>query len=200
MFRFHKIKITPGFFLLLGGSLLLGAGEVLPLVALAALLHEIGHLLPLSLFGVHVEEIYFTAFGVEIQADTRYLPYWKDIICTLAGPLANILSAFVLSRMVGDYLFAGANLLQGCFNLLPLAELDGARALHLFLSWLIDPVRADRICCVVEFLCALLFVILSLYLVICHHTGGFLLVAVLGIFVGIWHRIRLQIPTVSCTI
>ena len=185
---------------MLGVSLFLGAGEVMWHVALAALLHEIGHFLLLALFGVCVEGIYFTAFGVEIQADTRYLPYWKDIVCTLAGPLINILAAVFLARVVGQYLLAGANFLQGCFNLLPLTGLDGARALHLILSWVIDPERADRICCVVEFLCAMLFMILSLYLVICHHTGGFLLVAVLGIFVGIWRRIRLQIRTVSCTI
>ena len=190
----------PGFFLLLGISLFLGAGEVLPTIAPAALLHEMGHLLFLSVFRVSVEGIYFTVFGVEIQADTRYLPYWKDIICTLAGPFVNIFAAFVLSRMVGDYLLAGANLLQGGFNLLPITGLDGARALHLFLSWMIEPERADRICCAVEILFAFLFVMVSLYLVICHHTGGFLLVAMLGIFVSIWRRIRLQIPTVSCTI
>lgn len=185
---------------MLGGSLFLGAGEVLPLVALAALLHEVGHLLPLSLFGVHVEGIYFTVFGVEIQADTKYLPYWKDIVCTLAGPLMNILTAFILARTAGDYLLAGANLLQGCFNLLPLTGLDGARALHLLLNWLIGPERADGICCAVEIACALLFVVLSLYLVICHRTGGFLLFAGVGIFVSIWRRMRLQIPPVSCTI
>lgn len=185
---------------MLGGSLFFGAGEVLPLVALAALLHEVGHLLLLALFEVRVEGICFTVFGVEIQADTRYLPYWKDILCTLAGPLINILAAFILARTAGDYLLAGANLLQGCFNLFPLTGLDGARALHLFLSWLIGPVRADSICCATEILCALLFVAASLYLVVYHRTGGFLLIAVLGIFVSIWRRIRLQIRPVSCTI
>ena len=185
---------------MLGGSVFFGAGEVLPQVVLAALLHEMGHLALLALFGVNVEGLNFTAFGVEIQADTRYLPYWKDIVCTLAGPLVNILAAFFLARIEENYILAGANLLQGCFNLLPLTGLDGSRVLHLFLSWMIGFECADAICCVVEFLCALLFVLFSLNLVICHHTGGFLLVAVLGIFVGIWHRSRLQIPTVSCTI
>ncbi len=169
-----------------------GAGEVLPLVALAALLHELGHLFALRLFGVNVEGIYFTSFGMEIRADTRFLPYGKDLICTLAGPIVNVSAAFVLSRMAGDYLLAGANLLQGCFNLLPLTGLDGARALHLLVSWLADPVCADRICRIVEVLCALLIALFSLYLVVRCHTGGFLLLAVFGVFVNIWRDMRVK--------
>lgn len=173
---------------MLGGALLLGAVEVLPLISLAALLHEMGHLLALRAFAVDVEGIYFTAFGMEIRADTRFLPYQKDIICTLAGPLVNLLSAVILARLTEDYLLAGANLLEGVFNLLPLTGLDGARALHLLLSWLLDPIRADRICCMVEVVCALLLAVGSLYLMVCWHTGGFLLVAVVGIFVNIWRE------------
>ncbi len=186
MLRFNKVIVTPSFFLMLGGALLLGAVEVLPLISLAALLHEMGHLLALRVFGVGVEGIYFTAFGMEIRADTRFLPYQKDMICTLAGPLVNLLSAVVLARLAGDYLLAGANLLEGVFNLLPLTGLDGARALHLLLSWCFDPIRADRICRMVEVVCAVLLAVGSLYLMVCWHTGGFLLVAVVGIFVNIW--------------
>lgn len=186
MLRFNKVIVTPSFFLMLGGALLLGAVEVLPLISLAALLHEMGHLLALRVFGVGVEGIYFTAFGMEIRADTRFLPYQKDILCTLAGPLVNLLSAVVLARLAGDYLLAGANLLEGVFNLLPLTGLDGARALHLLLSWCFDPIRADRICRMVEVVCAVLLAVGSLYLMVCWHTGGFLLVAVVGIFVNIW--------------
>lgn len=192
MLRFGKVIITPGFFLMLGVSLFLGATEVLPLVALAALLHEMGHLLALRLFGVCVNEIHFTVFGAEIRADTRFLPYWKDVICTLAGPGVNIFSALILSRIAGDYLLAGANLLQGAFNLLPLTGLDGARSLHLLISWLLDPVRADRICRVVESSCVLMIAVWSLYLVLCCRTGGFLLIAVAGILVNIWREIRVK--------
>ena len=190
MLHWGKVCVTPGFFLFLGGSLLCGAGEVLPLVFLAALLHELGHLSALRLFGVTVEGVYFTAFGVEIRADTRFLPYGKDLICTLAGPAVNIAAAFLLSRTAGDYLLAGANFLQGCFNLLPLTGLDGARALHLLVSWWFDPVCADRVCRIVELTCTLASVLASLYLVICHRTGGFLLIAMLGILVSIWRDIR----------
>lgn len=190
MFRFGKLTITPGFWLLLGGTLLIGAAEVMPLMVMAALMHETGHLLALSVCGVGVQEICFTAFGAEIRADTRYIPYWQDILCTLAGPFVNIAAAVVLAQMAGDHLQAGANLLQGCFNLLPLTGLDGARALHLGLCWTMDPSRADRICRIVELICAVLITLGALYLVVRHCTGGFLLMAVPGIYVGIWREMR----------
>lgn len=190
MLRFGKVVITPGFFLLLGISLFMGAAQVLPLVALAALLHEIGHLLVLRLFGVYVEGIYFTSFGAEIRANTRFLPYWKDIACTVAGPGMNLLAALLLSRLAGDYLLAGANLLQGCFNLLPLTGLDGSRTLHLLISWLFGPVCADRICRIVEIICVLLMAVCALYLVIYCGTGFFLMIALIGIFVSIWRDMR----------
>ena len=174
---------------MLAGTLAVGATEVLPAVAFAALLHEGGHLLFLRIFRVYVEGISFTAFGAEIRADTRYLSYGKDIICTLAGPLLNILAAYILARTAGAYLSAGANLLQGCFNLLPLTGLDGARALHLLLCRLMDPVRADRISRTVELAAAVLIVVIVLYLMVRHSTGGFLLMAVSGVFISIWREL-----------
>ena len=181
MLRLDKVRIAPGFWILLLFSFAAGAQKVLPLVALSALLHELGHLAALRLFGVNVTGFDLTAFGAEIHADTRYLSYVKDILCTLAGPLVNLLLGWLLARTSGDYLFAGANLLQGGFNLLPVAGLDGARALHLLISWIFDPETADRICRMVELVCAGSFCIAALYLVIWRHGGLFLLLAALGL-------------------
>ena len=188
MFRFGKVTVAPGFWFALVGTLIVGAWDVLPTMLLAAALHEGGHLLLLALFGVDVEEMTFTAFGVEIRANTRYLSYGKDIICTLAGPAVNILAALFFARGLGAYLPAGANLLQGCFNLLPLTGLDGARALHLALCRMLDPVRADRVSWIVELSCAVAIAMVVVYLVVRHCTGGFLLVAVSGVFVSIWRE------------
>ena len=188
MFQLGKVTVTRGFWLLVAGTLLSGALEVTPLVVLAAMLHEAGHLAALRLVGAHIEGITLTVFGAEIRADTRYLPYWKDIFCTLAGPGVNIAAAFILARGSEDYLLAGANLLQGGFNLLPLTGLDGARTLHLLLSWGMGPVRADRVSKIVEILCAVAITASALYLVVRHQTGGFLLFAVAGVFVSIWRE------------
>lgn len=184
MLTLGRVTVYPGFWGLLVFSLCIGAGEVLPLVGIAALCHEMGHLAALRLFGVHVEGISFTYFGVEIQADTRYLSYGKDIICTLAGPVVNLVLALIFARVSKDYLLSGANLLQGIFNLLPVSGVDGSRALHLALCWLFDPMRADRICRRVEVCCAAAICVVACYLVLRCHAGICFLLASLGILRG----------------
>ena len=125
MWSWRKLSVTWGAVGLLALALFAGAGEVLPVVALAALCHELGHLTALALVKAKIERIRLTAFGAEIRADTRYLPYGREIFCTLAGPAVNLVLAVVLARAAGNYLLAGANLFLGVFNLLPLPSLDG---------------------------------------------------------------------------
>ncbi len=161
-------------------AVLAGAGSILPLVGLSALCHELGHLAGLRLTGAPVKVFRLTAFGAEILADTRWMPYGREILCTLAGPLVNILLALILSRITGDYMLAGANLLLGCFNLLPIPSLDGGRVLHLLASWCADPMLADRICARVGLCSSLLLTTAALLLTLWHGAGLFLLLGALG--------------------
>ena len=155
MWKSGKLEIGWGFAAMVLLALLAGAGGVLPLVLLSALCHELGHLAALRLAGTEVELLRLTAFGAEIRADTRYLPYPKEILCTLAGPAVNLVLALVFARIAGDYVLAGANLLLGVFNLLPVPSLDGGRALFLLVSWGADPGTADQLCRRVGLGCAL---------------------------------------------
>lgn len=180
MWKCGRLTVTWGAPAMLLLALAIGAGTVLPLVALSALCHELGHLSALFLAGARVEEIRLTAFGAEIRADTRYLPYGREILCTLAGPAVNLVLAVVLSRVAGDYLLAGANVLLGVFNLLPLPALDGGRILYLLISWALDPVLADRVCRWVGLACGGILTALALALVVIHRTGLFLLFGALG--------------------
>lgn len=182
MLTLGNVTIRPGFWVMLLLAVAAGAGEVLLPVAAAALCHELGHLVALRLFGVHVEGISFTAFGAEIQADTRYTPYWQEIICVLAGPAVNLILAVFLSRGAGAYLLAGANLLQGIFNLLPLPGQDGSRTLHLAFSWWLDPLTADRVCRKVEIFCAVVMCAVSVILVLRLRAGLLLPLAAFGVF------------------
>ncbi len=188
MLRFGKISVAPHFWIMPIAMLLLGSADVLPAIIATAILHEAGHLAALNLFGVDVEGITFTAFGVEIRADLTYLPYWKDMICTAAGPLINILAAIFLARVAGAYLYAGSSLVQGVFNLLPLSGLDGARLLRSGVSWLFGPVVAQYVVRAVEIVFMLVFAVSILYAVIIHRAGGFLFLALLGVFVSIWRE------------
>lgn len=127
-----------------------------------------------------MEAVRLTAFGAEIRADTRYLPYGREILCTLAGPAVNLVLALLFARALGWYLPAGVNLFLGCFNLLPLPGLDGGRALYLGVSWLAGPEAADRVCQWVGLVCAGGLCAGTLYLAALHHTGLFLFIAALG--------------------
>ena len=180
MWKCGRLTVTWGAPAMMLLALTAGAGTVLPLVALSALCHELGHLSALYLARARVEEIRLTAFGAEIRADTRYLPYGREILCTLAGPAVNLALAVALSRGAGDYLLAGANVLLGAFNLLPLPSLDGGRALYLLVSWAADPLLADRVCRWVGLSCGGALTAAALALVAVHRTGLFLLFGALG--------------------
>ena len=180
MWKSGKLTVTWGFAAMLVLALLAGAGNVLPLVALSALCHELGHLGALRLAGAEVESVRLTAFGAEIQADTRYLPYGREILCTLAGPAVNLVLALVLARAAGDYVLAGANLLLGLFNLLPVPSLDGGRALFLLVSWALDPIAADAASRTVGRCCSLALTAIALVLTLWHGAGLFLLLGALG--------------------
>ena len=164
MWKSGKLEVGWGFAAMLALALLAGAGEVLPLVGLSALCHELGHLGALRLAGAEVECFRLSAFGAEIQADTRYLPYPKEI----------------LSRVAGDYVLAGANLLLGVFNLLPIPSLDGGRALYLLVSWCADPAAADWICRRIGLGCAAALTMAALVLTLQHRAGLFLLLGAVG--------------------
>lgn len=191
MLRWNKLEVGWGFAALAVLSLLAGAGEVLPLAALSALCHELGHLAALRAAGARVERLRLTAFGAEIRADTRRLSYPREIVCTLAGAAVNLLLALAFARLGRDYVAAGANLLLGCFNLLPIPALDGGRALHLLVSWLFNPLTADRVCRWVGLGSALLLTAAALVLTVRYHAGLFLLLGAAGTLVP-------QLPLPRC--
>ena len=194
MWKWGKVEVSWGFPALFLAALWIGAGEVVPLVMLAAVCHELGHLAALRLMGARVERLRLTAFGAELKADTRFLPYGREILCTLAGPAVNLLLALLLARVSGDYLLAGANLIQGCFNLLPLPELDGGRVLYLLVSWLTDPAAADTVCGRVGIVVSFLLAGVTLALVLRRRTGLFLLLPAGGGLVSAISREMVQLP------
>ena len=180
MLKWGKLEIGWGFPALAAVALLAGAGGALPIAALCALSHETGHLLALRLARAKVERVRLTAFGAEIQADTRYLPYPQEILCTLAGPAVNLILAVLLARLAGNDLAAGVNLTLGLFNLLPIPALDGGRVLYLLVSWGWEPMAADRVCRWVGLCCALLLTAAALAVTVRYHAGLFLLMGAAG--------------------
>lgn len=111
---------------------------------LACGLHELGHWAAIALLGGRVRSLRLTVVGAEMELDPgRPLSYGKETAAALAGPVVNLLLAW-LSIQTGWYLFAGLNLCFGLLNLLPIRPLDGGRALFCALAarW---PIFAERV-------------------------------------------------------
>lgn len=111
------------------------------LFALAALLHESGHLAALWLLGARLERLSLRLTGAEIGYRSERLSYGGEVLLALAGPGMNLLCACLcafLARIWPEpwlYRFIGCHLTLALFNLLPALPLDGGRALKALLEF-----------------------------------------------------------------
>lgn len=179
-----EIRVSPTALLLIAVFVAAASPLCLGAVLLAALCHELGHYGALRLCGGRLEGVSVSAFGAQMRIrDRQRLSYGREALCVLAGPLVNAALWWLLS-LAGAYcerayLFAGAQLVLGAFNLLPLSALDGGRLLWIGIACLTDPFLADRACRAVTL--AVLMALTALGVVLwLRHRSGFLLVGVAG--------------------
>lgn len=137
MWNPKKSGVTGGFFLLCAWFGMVNGWALLWLVLAAAAMHELGHFLVLRWFGVAVEGISLGALGANMVVRTQTLSYGREVLCALAGPGMNLLWALWFQGR--NQTFAGIHLSLCLFNLLPIAPLDGGRAVSAFLSWWLEP-------------------------------------------------------------
>ena len=179
------MRISPTAVLLLAVFALVAPPVCLAAVLLAAICHEAGHYVALRLCGGRLAGVSVSAFGAQMRIRDRYrLSYGREALCVLAGPLVNGTLSWLLG-LDGAwreelYIFAGAQLILGVFNLLPLWALDGGRLLWIALAWRTDPFLADKVCRVITAALLLALAALGLGLWVRYRTG-FLLVGVAGI-------------------
>lgn len=141
--RFGKIEATGSFFLIFAWLNYLDRQSIVPLAMAACALHELGHYLMIRALGGDVRLIRLTAVGAEMVL-LRPLNYWQEGLAALAGPGVNLLLALIFQHWTWGSLFAGLNLVLGCFNLMPVGRLDGGRAMYCTLSLLVGPDLAQR--------------------------------------------------------
>ncbi len=183
-----KIQVSPSAPLLLAVFVMLSSPLLLSALLLAALAHELGHYWMLRRLRARISAVCITALGAEMQVSGR-LSYGGELLAAAAGPVANLLLALPLAyggRLCEVlYLFAGAQLVLGVFNLLPILPLDGGSVLWNLLAWLTEPYTADRIAGIVSFGMAAL---LTLAAAAALWKGGspFLLLAAAAL---LWHTI-----------
>lgn len=96
---------------------------------LASLIHEGGHLLAMLAVGVPPQYCTLGAFGMRIELGNTLVGYGRNLLISLAGPLANGLAAAGLF-MMGRPHIALVHLVLAGLNLLPAAALDGGEVLR----------------------------------------------------------------------
>ena len=180
-----KIHVSPWTTLLLAVFIWAASPELLAALLLAALLHELGHYAMLKHQGAQVEAIRISPFGAQMRLRPYpQLSYGQEMLAVLAGPGVNLILAFVLAAAGKlwplGYLFSGAQLVLGLFNLLPILPLDGGAFLWLLVAWCTEPFTADRLVGAIS-RCMTVFLLLVGAAVIYLEQGSpFLLLGALG--------------------
>ena len=169
--------LTPALFLLLTDTPILLAA-LLP----AALLHELAHYAVLRLCGVRAARFTLTGLGASLYVpELHRLSYGAELLSAAAGPLMNLL-LWVLLSLTGREeltLFAGAQMVLGVLNLLPVRPMDGGRILWLATAYLTEPYTADRVAAAVGLAASSALLALCLWLVLTTGSGRFLLLGAL---------------------
>lgn len=121
-----------------------GPGSLQTLIALSAvlILHELGHLLAMKVFGYRDLAVFFLPFvGAVATGRAVGVRAWKRSVILLAGPLPGLALAWVLvlwapanwKAQPWFTSFSGMLLIVNLFNLLPFTPLDGGRFISLLL-------------------------------------------------------------------
>lgn len=181
-----------------------GPAVVVFSVLCAAAAHECGHLFALRVFRVPVERFRLTAFGAELYArGAQRLSYGRELIVMLAGCVVNFFCAVALALIsarfawAGGFVFAGAHLLLGAFNLLPVPPLDGSRVLYLAVAFFFGPRAGDVVSAFVGALLA--SALLAAAVLFCARTGGgfFFLFAACALFPAALRQLALAKMPIS---
>lgn len=124
-------------------------------------LHELGHALAASRYGIHASRILLLPIGGMAEFDSIPRQPRREILIALAGPTVNFLLAGLIALAFGwsnspsaastptswaevpDSLLA-VNLIMGTFNLLPAFPMDGGRVLRALIGLRLDYLAATR--------------------------------------------------------
>ena len=159
---------------------------------LAALSHELGHILMSFALGIRLKECTLGIYGAGLMPEDGLYSYGKELLLCLAGPLANFFlgsSGLVLGLSHPSELleyFSLSSLVLGCLNLLPIRDFDGGRILFSLFALLFSPTVADRALTILSFLFVFLLWSFSLYLLLCHAASLSLFIFSLSLFVRIF--------------
>jgi Zn-dependent protease len=140
--------------------------------------HELGHSFTALHYGIGVRRILLLPIGGMAEFASIPREPARELLITAAGPAVNFVIAGVLALFVDlsiaeEYpatatgfaqLLLFANLLMGCFNLLPVFPMDGGRILRALLAWRMPYVRATFVAASIGKVLAVAGVLIALFI------------------------------------
>jgi len=188
MLRLGRLRLSWSLFALLFFLLLFEREDLLAVVGLPILVHELGHLLFLRLNGRSASSLTLSAAGARLIPAGEEPGFVGSLLEILGGCLFSLTFAFLFSllgaRWGNTWLLAcgGTSLVLGAFNLLPCVGLDGGRAVEtLFDRW---TGRGDAAVCITSCAVTVLLLLFGLARVLRGH-------GVLPLMAGSWCLFRL---------
>ncbi len=152
------IKFRPAFYLSIAVYLLLVPVSWLSAWLIAAMVHELFHIIALKLCGFSINGIIIGASGAQIK--TNAYPGIKMILCAMAGPLSGFL-LLILLRCFPRVAICG--LVQSLGNLIPMYPLDGGRAFCSILNMIFTNRVSYRIYKSTEVAIVVLLIMIAIY-------------------------------------
>lgn len=120
-----RFRFLPGFYIFLATAIIIIPVKWVIAWLVAALVHELFHIVCLLLFGFKITHIEFDFGGASIH--TERLSGIAMALCALSGPAGSAL-LLLLTRVAPRVAICAA--IQFAYNLLPVYPLDGGRALR----------------------------------------------------------------------
>lgn len=126
---------------------------------LAAVCHELGHIIAMKLQNTSVSSVKFSLFDINIkdmQKGSR--SFWGELFVIISGPLINFILGlvflFIYKFAEIEYFkfFAYGNIALFTFNILPIDSLDGGNALMLILERNFSLKTADILLTIISFI------------------------------------------------
>jgi len=134
-----RMSVHPLFVVFITLALFSGFGGIVVTMVLAVLIHEFGHVVMASHFGVRTQKLRLLPFGAQIEIEAKFLGTRERVLILLAGPFANIIVALSCGVLLwlfpmffgGWESFIIANSIGAVLNLLPIYPLDSGKILYL---------------------------------------------------------------------
>lgn len=166
-----RLELSASFLLLCALIIFFSEPGFLPALLIAALFHELGHLLAMLFFGAYPTRLRLGAVGFKIDYSGAISPL-QEMLTALAGPALGLLFSFSCA-LLGNFLqwdffllCAGLGFILNAFNLLPILPLDGGRLLEFLLSSALGLNRGERLAHRLSLLLALALCLLGFALLL----------------------------------